>query len=296
LKFNKPPLTFDNQVELLISRGLNVTDSNAAAKILSNINYYRLGTYSWSFIEDHSDHDFVSGTYFEDIVDLYNFDRELRLLVLDSIERVEVALRTQWAYHLASEKGSHCYLDRVHFNQTKFNFEDFIRSLEVEFKRTSEKNILRQRSKYEENMPAIWITCELISFGWLSQCYDGINSRKIKTKIANHFELNEAILSSFLHHITTVRNVCAHHSRLWNRDFTFKMKIPIHGNSLLLKSLNTAVPDRLYNSLVFLEYLMNIINPQHQWKMRLFTLLKKHNIDFAQMGFPVNWKNLPIWK
>lgn len=295
MKFSKPPLSFHEQVELLISRGLNVTDLDDAAKILSNINYYRLGTYSWSFIKDHGDHHFAEGIYFEDIVDLYVFDRELRLLVLDAIERFEVALRTQWAYHLAHNKGSHCYLEPDSFNKVKFDFEGFIKNLELEFKRTSESNILNQRKKYEEQMPAIWITCELISFGWLSRCYDAINSRKLKTNIANNFKLNEAIFSSFLHHITTVRNICAHHSRLWNRDFTIKMKIPTHGDSQLIKSLNKEASSQLYNSLVFLEYLMNNINPKHHWKQRLFDLLKKYNVDIKQMGFPENWDKLPIW-
>jgi abortive infection bacteriophage resistance protein len=244
MNFAKSPLSFQEQIDLLISRGLQVENKETATAYLSHINYYRLGTYWWSFIENHDTHQFKPNTTFDEILNLYVFDRELRLLLLDSIERIEVSVRTQCAYHLAKKYGSHAHLDKAAFTP-KFPHENFIQTLLDEISRTSDKNIKIQLNKYEEQTPAIWITCEAMSFGWLSRCYDGIARRALRMDIADTYNLKEVVLSSFLHHITTVRNICAHHSRLWNRDFTFIMKLPTNGDPKLLQSFNSDTTKRL---------------------------------------------------
>ena len=95
VKYNKPPTTYEQQIELLERRGMQVTDKPRAQHYLSHINYYRLGAYWLPFEANHDGHSFRKGTSFEQVLDLYVFDRELRLLVMDGIERVEVSVRTQ---------------------------------------------------------------------------------------------------------------------------------------------------------------------------------------------------------
>ncbi|MEI8641428.1 Abi family protein [Pseudoalteromonas sp. Hal099] len=113
---------------------------------------HRLGTYWWSFIEDHQNHTFKSGTTFEQVLNLYSFDRELRLLLLDAIERIEVSLRTQWAYHLAKKHGSHAHLNPTTFT-SKFSHNDFVSNICAEIQRTSDTNIKKQNYKYNEETP-----------------------------------------------------------------------------------------------------------------------------------------------
>ena len=293
MQFPKAPITFAKQVDLLEERGLVINDKEAAAFYLSHINYYRLGTYWWSFIEDHQNHTFKSGTTFEQVLNLYSFDRELRLLLLDAIERIEVSLRTQWSYHLAKKHGSHAHLDPTAFT-SKFNHNDFVSNICAEIQRTSDTNIKKQNQKYNEETPAIWIIAEVMSFGWLSRSYDAIGRRALKNDIADSYKVKETILSSFLHHITTVRNICAHHSRLYNRDFTFTMKLPTNGDSVLLNSFSDTTK-QLYNTLVMCAYFMDLISPNHHWKQKLASLIEVYNIDVTEMGFPENWKTLPIW-
>mgnify|MGYP000353491055 CR=1 FL=1 len=295
MDFAKESLSFELQVERLVNRGLIVSDKSKASDYLSHINYYRLGTYCWSFIDDHKTHSFKANTTFEQVLNLYVFDRELRLLLLDAIERIEISLRTQWAFHLSKKYGPHAHLETDVFNK-KFAHKDFVDNLLKEIDRTSDKNIKRQAHKYEETTPAIWIICEVMSFGWLSRCYDGIGRRALRMDIADTYKLKEVVLSSFLHHITTVRNICAHHSRLWNREFTFEMKLPTNGASKLLDSFNSKSKKRLYNTLVMCAYLMDVVNPNHHWKSRLKDLVSRHNIDVSDMGFPEIWATLPIWK
>ncbi len=294
MQFSKDSLTFEQQLERLFERGLHVEDKQSAITYLSHINYYRLGTYCWSFINDHNSHKFAVGTTFEQILNLYIFDRELRLLLLDAIERIEVSLRTQWAYHLSKKYGSHAHLNAEAFSK-KFNHQEFIDKLSEELVRTSDKHIKNQQYKYDEATPAIWIICEVMSFGGLSRCYDVIGRRAIKMDIADAYKLKEAALSSFLHHITTVRNICAHHSRLWNRDFTITMKLPTNGEPELLQSFNKSKNNKLYNTLVMCAYLMDEISPNNHWRFKLKTLIENHNIDVTAMGFPENWEGLPVW-
>jgi abortive infection bacteriophage resistance protein len=294
MQFIKRPLTFVEQVKRLEERGLIVDDKKSAAFYLSHINYYRLGTYWWSFIEDHQKHTFKSGTTFEQVLNLYSFDRELRLLLIDSIERIEVSIRTQWAYHLSKKHGSHAHLDPTAFIN-KFNHAAFVDNICTEVQRTSDINVKKQNHKYDEKTPAVWIVTEVISFGWLSRGYDAIGRRALKNDIADSYNIKEAILSSFLHHITTVRNICAHHCRLYNRDFTFTMKLPTNGDNVLLNSFNDRTK-QLYNTLVMCAYFMDLICPNHHWKEKLASLIAHYDIDVTEMGFPKNWKKLPIWE
>jgi abortive infection bacteriophage resistance protein len=111
VKFAKPPKTFDEQVHLLISRGMVVDNLERALRYLSHLNYYRLAAYWLPYEQDHSTHRFKTGTRFETILEHYVFDRELRLLVMDAIERIEISLRTRWAYHLAHTYGPHAHLN-----------------------------------------------------------------------------------------------------------------------------------------------------------------------------------------
>ena len=96
MQYNKPPIDIPSQIALLKSRGLAFRDKNKAAHYLSNISYYRLRAYTYPFQEDtENDHSFKEGIFFEDIIELYVFDRKLRILVFDAIEKIEIALRTK---------------------------------------------------------------------------------------------------------------------------------------------------------------------------------------------------------
>ncbi|MAD75552.1 MAG: abortive phage resistance protein [Rheinheimera sp.] len=297
MEFAKPPLEFVHQVQKLRERGLSVTCPDKASFYLSQINYYRFGTYCWTFFADHNSHQFLPGTTFEQVLDLYIFDRELRLLVLDAIERIEISVRTQWAYHLSHFGGAHAHLEKQNFNLKVFSHQDFIDQLQVELRRTTEPNIQRQLRKYDEQTPAVWICSEVLSFGWLSKAVSGLARRRLKQDIADNYGLNESVLTSVLHHLVNVRNISAHHSRLWNRDFTITTKLPTNGEPKTISSLNTAKPRELYNTLVLIAHVMNRIAPDNQWRQRLLDLLDRYPaIDTSAMGFPADWRQLAIWQ
>ncbi len=298
MEFNKPPLTFEQQLDRLIERGMVVPDRPEAVHYLGHLNYYRLAAYWLPFEQNHATHAFIPGTGFPDVLDLYVFDRELRLLVLDAIERTEVSIRTGWAYHLANRYGAHAHLERDLFKASRkgWDYDRQFALLQEEVHRSHETFIQHLRKTYDEVLPPVWASVEIMTFGQLSKWYSNLRHGRDRNAIAHTYDLDEVNLTSFLHHLTIVRNICAHHSRLWNREFTFRFKVPNRRPKELLSSFNRSSERKLYNTLVLLAWMMDCTSPNHHWKARLSVLLEQHGIETPAMGFPEHWQELPIWR
>lgn len=273
-----------------------IDDQSATFHHLAHLNYYRLTPYWLPFQENTVIHKFRPGTKFERVVDIYMFDKKLRLLLLNAIERIEVSVRTQWAYHFAHAHGAHAYLDKKFYLDLD-QLSDNMTKLKDEFERSKEVFITHYKKTYNDpSMPPIWVACEIMSLGLLSKYYSNLNSRKVLDAIANTYFLNKTVMKSLLHHLAHIRNLCAHHSRIWNRDFKIKIKIPKSKSLKLTPNFNTKERSKLYNTLVFLIHLMDVINPSNKWRERLFHLIDEHNINISSMGFPDNYMDLDIWK
>ncbi len=297
MRFAKPPKTFGEQVDLLMSRGMEVGNLERAKRYLAHLNYYRLAAYWLPFEQEHPSHQFKAGTRFETILELYIFDRELRLLVMDAIERVEVSLRTRWAYHLAHTYGPHAHLDGAIFKERWSRQETHQNNIELlkEMVNRSSEIFIRHFDAYDEDLPPVWTICEIMTLGQLSKWYANLRHGRDRNAIANVYGLDDVNLTSFLHHLSIVRNLCAHHARLWNREFAITWKLPVLKPATLPANFNALVGKRLYNTLVMLTYLMDCINP-HSWKRRLAALFAKHpEVPAFAMGFPDDWRDRPIW-
>ncbi|MDZ7752319.1 MAG: Abi family protein [Gammaproteobacteria bacterium] len=293
-RFRKPPLSYRQQLELLIERGLIVDDPAEAQFYLQHLNYYRLGAYWLPFEADHGTHQFRPGTRFSEILNLYVFDRELRLLVMDAIERVEVSIRSHWAYQLARLHNPHAHLDPA-LARRRDRWQQNLASLTDEVNRSDEVFIEHFRTTYQEALPPVWAVCEVMSLGQLSRWYANLRPKATRRAIADVYHTDEGLLQSWLHHLSHVRNVCAHHSRLWNREFTITPKPPRTKPS----GLDTQWAHgsrKLYNSLVVLLHCMDIVSPGHHWCTRLRELVAHHGIDTAAMDFPSDWQAWSIWR
>lgn len=295
VRFTKPATTYDQQIDRLIQRGMQIPDRDRARHYLSHLNYYRLGAYWLPFEADHATHRFSPETRFDDVVSLYVFDRELRLLVMDAIERLEVSVRTQWAYHLAHTYGPHAHMDAGLFKRSD-GYRKCRTSLEEELRRSKEVFVSHYQNNYSvPDLPPLWAVVEVMSLGQLSKWVSNLRHSRDRQVIARCYGIDEMILTSFLHHLTIVRNICAHHGRLWNRRFGFQFKQPRRPVELA-RSLNERQPKRLYNTLTMLEYFMGCISPDHHWRDRLQDLLARHpSVDLRTMGFPNNWQELALW-
>lgn len=301
VSYTKQPTTFADQVSLFKQRGMIIPDEQKAEFYLSQLNYYRFAAYCLPFEQDHASHGFQAGTRFEDVFNLYIFDRELRLLVLDAIERFEVSLRTQLAYHLShNHTTAHPQLKPQIFHNPVI-YGACLNKLDNDINRSREDFIKHLTQKYEELQPPIWAVVELMTMGQLSKWFSNIEARADRQAISRIYGLDEKIMTSFCEHLSLVRNHAAHHARLWNRDFTKIPILPKRGDQKLISSLLN-VPDtdrrlrKLYNTFVLLAHLMNTICGESHWIDRLKALISSHNIDSAKMGFPVAWQQKDIWK
>ena len=291
--FAKPAKTFEEQVQLLQLRGMIVDDVKEAIFYLQHLNYYRLCAYWLDFELDHATHQFKPDTNFKDVLKLYIFDRELRLLVLDGIERIEVSVRSQWAYYLAHRHSPHAHLDPTLFDPKYWRTN--LNDLTKEVNRSKEIFIQHLTSNYNETLPPVWAVCEVMSLGLLSRWYDSLKPVQTRRVISRVYGINEDVLESWLRHLSIVRNLCAHHSRLWNRQFGITIKSPprkanVISSQLVHRSRN------LYNTLVIVLYFMDTIAPNHHLRSRLLKLLSEHSEILTDMGFPMDWQNLSIWQ
>lgn len=296
MHFTKPPKTFQEQLGLLESRGMVIADRESANHYLKHLNYYRLRGYWLPREANPQSHQFKPGTTFEDVLNLYIFDRELRLLVIDAIERIEVSLRTQWAYNLAHQHGAHAYLDSQ-LSKNRHWHESNLASLNKELERSDEVFVGHYKDTYTHpNTPPIWAVCEVMSLGLLSRWYKSLRPSDTRAAIARTYQLSDKVLESFIEHLAYIRNVCAHHSRLWNRRMTKTMELPRTKPQELHQNFNPEQDRKLYNTLVMIAYFMDLISPNHHWKTRLKALIGNHTIDTKAMGFPTGWQALPVWQ
>jgi len=297
--YNKPPLSFQDQLDRLKKRGLVVKDEALALAQLSSISYYRLSAYWYPFRQRGTDGKikdaFIDGARFEDAMELYEFDRKLRLLVLDALERVEVSLRTALTYHLSHTYGALGYTDTGNFHPN-FRHGQWLAKLEEEISRSSDAFILHYKGKYRgfPQLP-IWMATEVMSLGSLSFLYKGLHHQD-KKAIALPLGLHHKGLADWLHVLTYVRNVCAHHSRLWNRELSLK---PVRPKSAPWSTPTTPQNDRIFYVLLMLRFLLKHEPSATQWKQECEALIEpiavKDGFRIA-MGMPENWQEHPLWK
>jgi abortive infection bacteriophage resistance protein len=299
LPFTKPALTIADQLNKLIDLGMIIANRSQAEHCLQHISYYRLSAY-WLPFENPKEAvgpRFRDGTTFEDVMTLYDFDRQLRLLVLDAIERIEIAVRGSWAYQMAMLGGSHEYLKADHYADiTKFIKNGG--SLDHEVGRSKDTFIKHYKRKYDgPEFPPVWMAAELMSFGLLSRWYAALKEPKVRQLIADPFHIDERIFVTVVHQLTIVRNICAHHSRLWNRILDVEFTLPRSNPADLTVALNRQEPKRVYNTLAMLQFLLSKADPNTDWDKRLISLMATLPVGRStEIGFPPNWSDLRIWR
>ena len=260
--YNKPTLSSREQIDLLKLRGLIIENEKYALDFLTHVNYYRLSAYIYTFLEEKEKHVFKKGTTFQNILDIYNFDRELRLVLLDAIERIEVSIRTSIIYVLSHKHGPFWITNKDLFYNQQY-YQTHFERIKEELKRSDERFIQHYFSKYSEEIPPAWITLEIASFGLLSLLYHNLKSNKDRKEIAARYGLNQVVFTSWLHSLAYIRNVCAHHSRLWNRELGIRPVVPKSIGSFWLKTLDEIKNDRVFIITSIIIYFLSVIKNQN---------------------------------
>jgi abortive infection bacteriophage resistance protein len=303
VKYPKPPLSFEQQAQRLLDRGLIVPNKSVLIKRLSEVNYYRLSAYWYTFKQVDSksgDERFAPGTTFDVIWRRYTFDRELRLLIMDAVEHVEIAiLRTQMVEQFTLLHGPFGYTDIKNFSP-KFGANEHNRllaELDEAVNRSKEEFVERFQRKYtsEPRLP-LWMAAEVMTFGQLFTMFRNLN-RAEQQKLAQRYDLYPPVLISWLHTLNFIRNACAHHARLWNREIPIRPFLPDVRHHPEWYSPVKFDNLRLFAVLTLLRYLLARIDPANDWQDRLERLLAQYpEIPLAWMGFPKNWRACPVWQ
>lgn len=277
-----------------------IVDEMAATAWLRHVSYYRLSAY-WLYFEKPkglAGARFRDGTTFEQITNLYDFDRLLRRLVMRGTEHVEVALRGSWAYQLAHPGGPHSYLDQNLYRDLS-EFGSSRSKLQQAVSKSSETYIDHCRRTYDNPaLPPVWMVAEMMSFGQLSRWYSNLSDRSLRNRIAQPLGLPETVLVPLIRHLTDVRNICAHHGRLWNRGFLQPPKLAQKPASLAssLNLMANQAPANLCNGLTMIAYIVSIVAPGSRWATDMGNHLQSHPTqDHGAMGFPPNWQSRPVW-
>ncbi len=332
MTYEKPWSSYETQLDLLVSRGMLVTDRSRALDYLKRIGYYRLSGYWFSFRERSEPccplvpgsveklrkarvdrlalDSFKPGTSFQHAVDLYVFDKKLRLLALDALERIEIALRVDIA-HTLGEKDCFAYLNPDLFfpgfsktldkNSGLTKHHEWLTKHAGLIGRSKEEFIRHNRDRY--GLPlAIWVVCEIWDFGTLSTLFAGMRETDQDVIAGKYGISNGRLFASWLRSLNYLRNVCAHHSRLWNRNIIDQPKLPT-ASDLPWTAPFIGNPHRLARPFLLFciaQHLLNRINPASSWSTRFQALLAEFpaqaSLSLESMGKPQEDWNATLWR
>ena len=268
-----------------------------AVEYLKIISYFRLASYWKPMENDKLKHIFKPNSKFENVVTLYNFDKELRTLIFSAIQSIEIALRTKIIQIVSSNYGAFWFTEKSLFTNTTI-FSKCLLNIEEELKRSKEDFLIEHFAKYDNPpYPPAWKTLEVSSFGTLSKLYCNLADNNLKKQIARELGLPQHLyLESWIKSLSVLRNRIAHHARIWNRKYPWKPQIPQKLQSPWIQN-STISHEKLYAQLCCIGYLLNAIHPNNNFKQKLKILLSKYSIvDISAMGFPKLWYNEALWK
>ena len=301
MKYQKPALSITQQIAHWESKGLVIQDQAVAQTALRFIGLFRLKGYALPLmLQAATGRQFQPGTTLEQVLELYQFDRELRVLVMRELECIEVAIRTVISNTLSElQDDPFWYLDR---NRTlfgdvlrgsgariRFDHAQFLADVDHETRRSRDEFAKHYFRKYSDPpLPPSWVASECLSFGKWSRLYEHLKVGK--TPIASTFGLGVDVLESWLHCLTYLRNVCAHHGMVCHRKFVFRPK------TLQRERQHFTQNQSFYCYAAVIQVLLKSMQQQPDWPARLQAHLNNYpTISPAVMGFHANWDTLSLW-
>jgi abortive infection bacteriophage resistance protein len=315
--YSKPALTFGDQVTRLQKRGM-AGDPQVMEQRLSSTNYYRLSGYFYFFrqhqgAQRHLGEQFRSGLHFDHVWEVYEFDGKLRSLVMQAIEKIEIAIRTQVSYHHAHRFGAFAYaLDpaslpnlgtRTRNGKTVSQRDEFMQDLRRCIDRSHELYIDHFYATYADPYPPIWMASEILTLSGVLYIYEG-SPYDVQRQIASHFNVPYRTLGSWLLTLNTARNVCAHHSRFWNRalgqpQMPSEKALPYWHKPIEIYRPAAVGQPRTPTTFAILSicnHLLSEVCPASGWAAKVKHLLDSHqSISRPAMGVPHNWTSSPVW-
>jgi len=321
--FDKRSFSIDEQLALLKSRGMLVTSDEKAKDCLRKIGYYRLRDYMIPFrgkyvgIDIKTNKNFIGtvrnfsvGTNLSLIHELYIFDKKLRLLILDCIERIEIYFRVKIS-NIISKRDIFGHRNRLELNNNfapdprlcikKNPHEEWLGRLNKDFERSKKDYIISYKNQYSSPLP-IWMSIEIWTFGTMSVFLSGMKEKDLNEICLELGLPRRELLTSWIKTLNYIRNVCAHHSRLWNISLDVQSKTVKNGEIKEFDhfSENKKSFHKIYHPICVMIYILSKISPNSSWKKslkdHLNTLPYSPYIKISHMGFPENWEITDLWR
>jgi len=308
--YQKLPKTFSEQVALLKKRGLIIPNEEKAEKILTYVSYNRLSNYWYPMLKQPKEEEiFKENSSFENIFKLYQFDSELRTITFQAIEQIEIAIRTQIIYHLSHKYESGFWYEKKEVFSKYPNYINLLSKITKNVQETKQEYILKYHKKYAQYLPPSWKSFELLTFTNLLSILKNIKNNKDLIPIAKSLGIHHSLLISWVESFIYVRNITAHHGRLWNIILTISpewLKSPkgkwvdCWENNYKLGESTSNENDRIlkfYAVICAILYCLQFINPYNTYREQLLELFKKYpEVDLYHMGFPNGWDQQDLWK
>lgn len=280
---------------LLKERGLDIDNPERAEHYIRSIGYYRLSAYMYPFLQIPKEkHKFKAESKFQDALNLYRFDKKLRLFLFNEIEKVEIALRSTLANIVAEETRNVFWMTDASMFTNEERFKRTMALVDKELKNSKEEFILHFKEKYSNVYPPAWILVEILPLGVVTRIYENLADNALRKKVAARFGLSVPVFTSWITIVTLTRNSCCHHSRVWNKENAICPMIPKKPKNSWITS--DVSPKRIYFNICIIKWFIDVVSPHNDMKSHLQQLLADFPmIDIQAMGFPQKWQDEPLW-
>ncbi|OXI17216.1 Abi family protein [Burkholderia sp. AU15512] len=296
--YAKVALSAEETLHRLWQRGLRIDDRPANLRMLRSIGHFRLLVYMRRF-QNPATKRFWPRTRFSDVVELYAFDRRLRSVTMDAIERIEVALRAALSNPLAIDYGSHWYVERDRFADLR-HYARILDQIARECETRKGSALTHYYRTYASpDLPPIWLVCERLSLGALSRIFSALSTHDRKVAGRHVWpDIPDTVLTSWLQSLTDLRNACAHHARLWGMKLTVSPPAKPAGRSLVRYAPEMPRPETFYARATMMKALLDPLGHGGEWREALrATLTGCEHVDPAtHLGFTTDWHATPAWQ
>jgi abortive infection bacteriophage resistance protein len=309
LPYQKPWCSHSDLVQKLIDRGLTVSHRGQAEAFLAHVNYYRFAGYCLAY-ENGQRHSFIPGCTFDDIRSAYEFDFALRDLVSEALEVIEIDLRTTVVHYYGQRYGAFGHIDPNNFYRRPtvrgknprplFDHAKWLTHVRDDMKKSKDRFVEHFRRTYSEaancDLP-IWALSEVMTFGCISRMYGGMQPQDQRI-VANRYQRQVTELVSWVHYLSVVRNVCAHHGRLWDRHWGVRPQLPV-GHAWRPPFLDSN--ERIAATMLILYQMLKTIPATADWSARWQIRLRKliarcpATPITPRLGLTETWLANPIW-
>lgn len=294
--FSKTYTEENSLIVLLQSRGLSITDESKAKHYLTYIGYYRLSAYMYPLLRFPKDqHLYKKGATFDKVMMLYRFDKKLRLLLFNEIEKIEVAVRSAIVKHGCEVTNDPFWMTTLSNFSNPVKYNKTIRLIEDELNHFKEDFITHFKETYSDSYPPAWMLSEILPLGVMTNIYSNIKNKKIKKRVSQSFHLQIAPFESWMTIVTLTRNLCCHHARVWNKQNALQPMIP----RIIVRPWINLPTDtlRIYFDMCIIKYFLDIISPNNDMLAKMQSLFAEYpEVDLGALGFPSgNWQDEPLW-